>query len=181
MKSTPSSTDSTIQPSFYFAALILPIDQVRAKLSTLPGFVSVEPDTVQMVQSSPNDPDFSQQWGLNQSSDADIDAPEAWNLTTGSRQVVVAVLDTGVDYNNADLAANIWTNPGEIAGNGQDDDGDGKIDDVHGYDFFNNDGDPMDDNGHGTAVAGNHRGDGKQRHRRDGRQLAGADHAPENL
>jgi subtilisin family serine protease len=139
---------------FLFRGTDLPIDQVRAKLSALPGFVSVEPDTVQMIQTSPNDPNFSQQWGLNQSSDADIDAPEAWNLTTGSRQVVVAVLDTGVDYNNPDLAANIWTNPGEIAGNGKDDDGDGYNDDVHGYDFVNNDGDPMDDNGHGTSVAG---------------------------
>ncbi len=143
--------DSSI---FLFRGADLPIDQVQAKLSGLPGFVSVEPDTVRMVQTSPNDPDFSQQWGLNQSSDADIDAPEAWNLTTGSRHVVVAELDTGVDYNNPDLAANIWTNPGEIAGNGIDDDGDGYIDDVHGYDFANNDGDPMDDNGHGTSVAG---------------------------
>ena len=73
---------------------------------------------------------------------------------TGSSSVVVAVIDTGVDYNHVDLAANIWTNPGEIAGNGIDDDGNGFVDDVHGYDFANNDGNPMDDNGHGTHVAG---------------------------
>ena len=78
--------------------------------------------------------------------DADIDAPEAWDLTTGSAGVVVGVIDTGVDYNHPDLAANIWTNPGEIAGNGVDDDGNGFVDDIHGYDFVNNDGDPMDDN-----------------------------------
>ena len=67
---------------------------------------------------------------------------------------LVAVIDTGIDYTHPDLAANIWTNPGEIAGNGVDDDGNGFVDDVHGYDFANDDGDPMDDHGHGTHVAG---------------------------
>ena len=67
---------------------------------------------------------------------------------------MVAVIDSGIDYTHPDLAANIWTNTGEIAGNGIDDDLDGKIDDVHGYDFRNHDNDPMDDNGHGTHVAG---------------------------
>ena len=95
-----------------------------------------------------------QQWGLNQASDVDIDAPEAWSLTTGSRSVVTAVIDTGVDYTQQDLAANMWTNTGEIPGNGIDDDHDGYIDDVHGYDFANGDGDPMDDNSHGTLAAG---------------------------
>ena len=77
--------------------------------------------------------------------------------------VVVAIIDTGVDYTHSDLAANIWTNPGEVGldstghdkrANGIDDDQDGFVDDVHGYDFHNNDGDPMDDSGHGTHVAG---------------------------
>jgi subtilisin family serine protease len=143
---------------FLFRGVEKPIDQVRAALSILKGFQSVEPDTIRSIQSlpqnNPNDPDFSQQWGLSQASNVDINAPEAWHLSTGSRNVVVAVIDTGVDYNNPDLAANMWTNPGEIAGNGVDDDGDGYVDDVHGYDFANNDGDPMDDNSHGTLVAG---------------------------
>ncbi len=98
---------------------------------------------------SPTIRKLNQLWGMTK-----IDAPDAWNISTGSRSVVVAVIDTGVDYTDSDLAANIWTNPGEIAGNAADDDGNGFANDVHGYDFANNDSDPMDDNGHGTHVAG---------------------------
>jgi subtilisin family serine protease len=134
------------------------IDEISKSLASVAGFRSVEPDTVRAVQSLPQtlptDPSFSQQWGLNQANDIDIDAPEAWSLSTGSRTVVTAVIDTGVDYNHQDLAANIWTNTGEIPGNGIDDDGNGYVDDIHGYDFANGDGDPMDDNSHGTLVAG---------------------------
>jgi hypothetical protein len=72
----------------------------------------------------------------------------------------VCVIDTGVDYNHQDIASNAWTNPGEIAGNGQDDDGNGYVDDVHGYDFYNNDGDPYDDNSHGTHCSGTIGGQG---------------------
>ena len=71
-------------------------------------------------------------------------------MFTGDPNLKVGVIDTGIDYNHPDLAANIWTNPGEIPGNGIDDDDNGYVDDVHGYDFVNNDGDPMDDHGHGT-------------------------------
>lgn len=142
------------QNAFLVRGPQLPIDRVRTALSALPGFASVEPDTVRVVQSIPNDPSFPSQWGLNQSSDADIDAPEAWNLTTGTNSVVTAVLDTGVDWSHPDLAANIWNNPKEIANNGIDDDGDGFIDDNRGWDFANGDNNPMDDNGHGTGVAG---------------------------
>ena len=85
---------------------------------------------------------------------ANIKAPGAWGATTGKPELVVAIIDTGIDYTHPDLAANIWTNPGETAGDGKDNDGNGYVDDVHGYDFANNDGDPMDDHFHGTHTAG---------------------------
>ncbi|MFO7898058.1 MAG: S8 family serine peptidase, partial [Planctomycetota bacterium] len=107
-----------------------------------------------------DDPMFSSLWGMNNTGqtggtpDADVDAPEAWGITTGDSSVVVAVIDTGIDYTHPDLAANMWVNPGEIAGNGIDDDANGFVDDIYGWDFRNNDNDPMDDNSHGTHVAG---------------------------
>ncbi|MBK1879256.1 S8 family peptidase [Pelagicoccus mobilis] len=97
----------------------------------------------------PDDPQYKFEWGLEA-----IDAPEGWKFETDSREVIVAVVDTGIDYRHPDLAANLWTNPGEIAGNGIDDDGNGFVDDVHGYDFGDDDGDIMDTYGHGTHVSG---------------------------
>ncbi len=120
----------------------------------------VEPDAVITTSATPNDPSLRQLWGMNNTSqtggvaDADIDAPEAWDVSTGSRSVVVAVIDTGIDYRHSDLAANMWRNPGEVAGDGIDNDGNGFADDVYGWDFANNDADPFDDQGHGTHVAG---------------------------
>ncbi|MFN0198181.1 MAG: S8 family serine peptidase [Planctomycetaceae bacterium] len=108
----------------------------------------------------PNDSFWNDLWALNNTGqnagtfDADIDAYEAWSTTTGNQNLIVAVIDTGIDYLHPDLAANIWTNADEIDGNGIDDDANGYIDDRHGYDFANNDANPMDDNGHGTHVAG---------------------------
>jgi hypothetical protein len=109
------------------------------------------------VQSTlvPDDPSMSDLWGMDQANDNDIDAPEAWALHTGlNRRVIVAVIDTGVDYNHEDLRDQMWTNTGEIPDDGIDNDGNGFIDDVHGYDFQNDDGDPWDDQGHGTHCAG---------------------------
>lgn len=120
----------------------------------------VEPDYRVSIANVPNDPEFSKLWGLHNEGqtggtfDADIDALEAWAISTGSKDIVVGVIDTGVDYSHSDLAANMWVNPREIAGNGIDDDGNGYIDDVHGINAITGSGDPMDDQGHGTHVAG---------------------------
>ncbi|MCX8007308.1 MAG: S8 family serine peptidase [Coriobacteriia bacterium] len=112
----------------------------------------------------PNDPLFPQQWALDNlgqtggTPDADIDAPEAWMAHgSGSSEVVVAVVDTGVYIGHEDLKDNIWRNPGEIAGNGRDDDRNGYVDDVNGFDFWAYDStvyDQEDGDQHGTHVAG---------------------------
>lgn len=136
------------------------IETAIARYKAQPGVAYAQPNYLHHIDAVPSDPRFGELWGMNNTGqtggtpDADIDAPEAWDTQTGSSDVVVAVIDTGVDYNHPDLAANIWSNPGEIPGNGIDDDGNGFVDDVHGYDFFNFDGDPMDDHSHGTHCSG---------------------------
>jgi subtilisin family serine protease len=87
----------------------------------------------------PNDPEFGQQWALQA-----IGATNAWTTSTGSSNVVVAVISTGIRYNHEDLAANMWRNPGEIPDNGIDDDANGYVDDIHGIDLVDGDSDPMD-------------------------------------
>lgn len=135
-------------------------DGMRAWAGRTQTIVSIEPDRALSTLAIPNDASFGTLWGLNNSgqspgtSDTDINAPEAWETTTGSRNVVVAVIDSGVDYTHPDLAANVWTNPREIAGDGIDNDANGFVDDVRGWDFANADADPMDDEGHGTHVSG---------------------------
>jgi len=119
-----------------------------------------EPNYEVKVIAVPNDPKFGDQWGLSNTGqsggtvDADIDAPEGWDVNKSSTRVIVAVIDTGVDYNHEDLSLNMWKNPGEIPGNGIDDDGNGYVDDVYGIDAYNHDTNPMDDHGHGTHCSG---------------------------
>jgi subtilisin family serine protease len=139
-------------------------DNVDRALRAVPGYRMIEPNSVLQATATPNDPGFSQQYGLHNTGqsivglgsgtpDADIDAPEAWDITTGSNNVIVAVLDSGIDKDHQDLAANIWQNPVD-PDNGVDDDSNGFVDDVYGYDFIDDDDSPTDVFGHGTAVAG---------------------------
>jgi len=120
------------------------------------GVVSAEPDFIRQGLLVPNDPKYLDRtlWGLNQANDVDIDAPEAWDIRSASTGITVAVIDTGIRYTHQDLAANAWTNPGETAGDGIDNDGNGYVDDVRGIDVYNRDSNPMDDEGHGTHCAG---------------------------
>lgn len=147
--------------SFYLLQVVLVIQQTQ---------LSATPAAPPLV----NDPAFSQQWNFHNTGQkrttgqpgtpgADIDIMRAWGQTTGSPEVIVAIIDSGVDYNHPDLQPNLWKNPGETgldlfgrdkAHNGVDDDNNGYTDDVYGYDFANNDADPMDTYGHGTHIAG---------------------------
>ncbi|WP_419175289.1 S8 family serine peptidase [Desulfosediminicola sp.] len=119
-----------------------------------------EPNYIVHAAMFPNDPYFHESWGLfnngqtGGTTEADIFAPESWDVRSDASTVIVAVIDSGVDYTHPDLAPNMWTNDGEIAGNGIDDDNNGFVDDIRGWDFANGDNDPYDDHSHGTHVAG---------------------------
>jgi subtilisin family serine protease len=119
------------------------------RLRSLPGVRFVEPNRRFRASSltAPSDPLFGRQWALRSTR-----APRTWPATLGDG-VPVAVLDSGLDLSNPDLAGNVWTNPDDVPGNGLDDDGNGFVDDVHGADTVGWDGDPSDGLGHGTAVA----------------------------
>jgi len=131
------------------------------KLSKYDEIQYAEPDYVlKILDKTPNDPAFNRLWGLHNTgqdggtADADIDAPEAWGITTGNMEIVVCVIDTGVNYDHEDLSSNMWVNKHEIPDNNVDDDGNGYIDDYLGWDFYNGDNDPMDDHDHGTHCSG---------------------------
>lgn len=138
------------------------VDNAIAALETSSFVEFAEPNYIVQPSVIPNDPRFSELWGMNNTgqtggtADADIDAVEGWDISTGSDSILVAVIDTGVDWDHEDLAANIWTNPNEIPNNGVDDDSNGYIDDVRGWDFVDDDNDPDEGGGtfHGTHVAG---------------------------
>ena len=112
---------------------------------------------------TPDDTRYVEQYHLNNTgqddgiTDADVDAPEAWDITTGDSTIIVAVIDSGIDAEHPDLLANMWVNEGEIAGDLIDNDGNGFVDDIHGWDFKNDDNsvyDSADEDYHGTHVAG---------------------------
>lgn len=140
------------------------LPEARRVLESHPLVRTPEPNYLVFASLVPNDPEFSQLYAMRNTgqaingktgtNDADTDLVEAWDMTTGSRSVMVAVLDSGVDYTHPDLVANIAINTGEIPGNGIDDDNNGFVDDVYGWDFSEGDADPSDYNGHGTHCAG---------------------------
>ncbi|MEP6705031.1 MAG: S8 family serine peptidase [Acidobacteriota bacterium] len=129
------------------------VEQALQRYQKLDGMIAVQPNFYYHLLQTPNDPQFtsSGMYGLGK-----ISAPQAWDLTTGSSTVVVADIDTGMRYTHQDLAPNAWINAGEMPiANGIDDDNNGFIDDIRGWDFFYNDSNPIDDaGGHGTHTAG---------------------------
>ena len=133
-------------------------DAINALLAD-PSVLAVEPNYVATIQAIPNDPYYSStgswgqtypdMWGMQK-----VNLEPAWDIATSTTNIVVADIDTGFDRNHPDLEGVAWTNPGEVSGNGLDDDANGYIDDYYGWDWVNNDNDPMDDRGHGTHTIG---------------------------
>jgi thermitase len=127
-----------------------PIAEAVHEFENDPEVEYAEPNYRVRAFATPADPSYAKLWGM-----AKINAPAAWNTSTGSREVVVAVIDSGIDYRHPDLADNLWTNLAELDGKtGVDDDGNGVVDDLHGFNAITGGGDPFDDVGHGTHVAG---------------------------
>jgi len=139
---------------------------VMKTLAQNPNVEVVEPNYIYRANRTPNDPMLNQLWGMQNIGQADsdkqpgvagvdIDASKAWDIETGSENVVIAVIDTGVDYTNPDLKPNMWTNAAELNGKkGVDDDSNGVVDDIYGFNAITGSGDPKDDQGHGSHCAG---------------------------
>jgi len=142
------------------------LESALAEFAASPIVSHVEPDSICPVDVLPDDPYWNFLWHLQQAQDHDIDAPEAWDVEQGDPSVILAICDTGVDYEHPDLMNKIWHNAGEIPDNGIDDDGNGYIDDIVGWDWVTGvtgwpgedldtpDNDPMDFYGHGTHCSG---------------------------
>jgi thermitase len=150
-----ASVDASVVTSYPDGPELLSLPSSAAASSAISrleadsGVVYATPDSTIHIASTPfypDDTDFSQDWGLDQANNIDIDAPEAYGITGGSDAVIVAVIDTGIDLNDPDFALNLWTNPVNDASSGYPDD-------IHGWNFVSNDNDVQDDNGHGTHVS----------------------------
>lgn len=144
--------------------------QAISALNARPDVLYAEPNYIRRASKTPNDSRYAQMWNLKNTGQpdggghpgvpgADIDAEPAWDITTGSKSVVVGVIDEGIDINHQDLQANIWTNPAEIPNNGVDDDGNGYVDDVNGWDFAHNDSTVFDYTGATYPPSANYTGD----------------------
>ncbi len=173
----------TIDPRGWFRVSFkadVDVEQVVRAYKGLRGVIDAQPIGIHRISATANDPNYVDQWHMNQANDADVDAPEAWDIETGNTQIIVADMDTGVRYFHKDLGGadasydtpensrgNMWINEAELNGaDGVDDDGNGFVDDWIGWDFVDNqtgwtgedvdtpDNDPRDFNGHGTHVAG---------------------------
>ncbi|MCH2134101.1 MAG: S8 family serine peptidase [Phycisphaerales bacterium] len=153
-----------IVPGLHQVTTDLPIAEAMAIAKLLPGVVYAEPDWVVHAVASPNDSYYYLQYALDNTgqavngssgtADADMNCAEAWDIETGDANLAIAVIDSGVQWDHPDLDGNIWSNPGEIPNNGTDDDGNGYVDDIRGWDFYSGDNNPDDTDGHGTHVAG---------------------------
>jgi len=166
------NAENTILDNIYLFHVPIESDilSIVTEYASCPEVVYAEPNGIPIACDIPNDANFSSQWHLHNTGqvvltnwyghnysgipDADIDAPEAWDIETGSPDVVIAIIDSGIDYTHPDLAPNIWNNTDEIPENSIDDDHNGYIDDIRGWDFYHNNSNVTDGNGHGTMCAG---------------------------
>jgi subtilisin family serine protease len=154
-------------------AKVNPADTINAieALRARPDVIYAEPNYIRRALVAPNDPRYTELWGLNNTGQPstfagnpgtpgnDIRTEQAWTTTTGNRNVIVGVIDTGIDINHEDLRDNIWTNPGELPNNNIDDDGNGFIDDIHGWDFAHNDANVFDYTEPSWPPSANYNGD----------------------